>query len=147
MQRIMRIACLAYIGFLSLLLFSPHPAHVIGVWGDTPAVLRALMPYAHLLSFSVLAVLVLLARWPLPRWSIALLLAGYGGATEIIQAVVPQRTPEWADWFQDVGGVALGVAICSMAALLVVRVSQHVRHPETPVRWFALSRKHEGEGA
>jgi VanZ family protein len=123
----MRLACLAYVVFLSLLLLSPNPARVIGVSGELPWLLRTLMPYAHLLSFSVLAVLMLLARWPLPRWSIVLLLAAYGGATEIIQGFVPPRTPEWADWFQDVGGVAAGTAVCSLVALLLIRVSHYVR--------------------
>jgi VanZ family protein len=128
MQRIFRIACLAYVVFLSVLLFSPNPSRVISMSGELPGMLRALMPWAHLLSFSVFAALMLLARWPLPRWGIISLLALYGGATEIIQSFIPPRTPEWIDWVQDLGGVAMGVAICSFAALAVVRVSHFVRH-------------------
>jgi VanZ family protein len=128
MQRMMRIVCLAYVVLLSLLLLSPNPARVIGLSGEMPALLRTLMPYAHLLSFSVLAVAMLLAHWPLPRWSIVLLLGIYGGATEIIQGFIPPRTPEWMDWIQDLGGLAVGVAICSLVALLLVRISQYVRH-------------------
>jgi VanZ family protein len=128
MQRIFRIACLAYVVFLSVLLFSPNPSRVISMSGELPGILQALMPWAHLLSFSVFAVLMLLARWPLPRWSIISLLAIYGGATEIIQSFIPPRTPEWIDWVQDLGGVAVGVAICSFAALVVFRVSHYVRH-------------------
>ena len=81
------------------------------------------MPAAHLVSFLLLAVLALLPRWPLPRWGIALLLAIYGGMTEIIQGFVPPRTPEWEDWFQDLAGLALGVACCWVAALLIVKTS------------------------
>jgi hypothetical protein len=140
MQRTMRVACLAYIAFLSLLLLSANPARVIGVWGEMPSLLRALMPWAHLMSFSVLAALMLLARWPLPRWSIVLLLGIYGGATEIIQGFIPQRTPEWIDWLQDLGGLAVGVAICSLAALLMVRISHYVRHTAGSVRLLRQSR-------
>jgi VanZ family protein len=134
MQRIFRIACLAYVVFLSLLLFSPNPSRLVSMSGDVPVFLRALMPWAHLLSFSVFAVLMLLARWPLPRWSIISLLALYGGASEIIQSFIPPRTPEWIDWVQDLGGVAVGVAICSFAALIVVRASHYVRHATERMR-------------
>ncbi len=147
MQRVMRIACLAYIVFLSLLLLSPNPARVIGVSGELPWALRTLMPCAHLLSFSVLAVVMFLARWPLPRWSVVLLLAAYGGATEIIQGFVPPRTPRWTDWFQDVGGVAVGMTVCAAAVLLLIGISNQVRRAGTSASWAGLPRKREGEGA
>ena len=123
MQRAMRIACLGYVVFLSLLLLTADPKLVIGVRGELPWILETLMPWAHLLSFSVLAVLMLLARWPMPRWSVVLILAVYGGATEIIQGFVPPRTPEWMDWFQDVSGVAVGAALCWIVVLLMSNVS------------------------
>jgi hypothetical protein len=143
----MRIACVAYIVFLSLLLLSPNPATVIGCSDGLPWVLQTLMPYAHLLSFSVFAILMLLARWPMPRWSIALLLAAYGGATEIIQGFIPPRTPEWADWFQDVGGVAMGIVLCSLLAMVAVWAAHHVGSVGIFASWPAMPRKHEGEGA
>ena len=126
MQRIMRIACLGYFVFLTLLLLTADPARLIVASGELPWILRALMPWAHLLSFSVLAVAMLLARWPVPRWSVVLILAMYGGATEIIQGFVPPRTPKWIDWFQDLGGLAGGAAICWIVALLTVRISHHI---------------------
>ena len=95
MQRTMRIVCLAYVAFLTLLLLSPDPARVISSTGKLPPILHTLMPWAHLLSFSVLAAAMLLARWPMPRWVTVLILAMYGGATEIIQGFVPPRTPRW----------------------------------------------------
>jgi hypothetical protein len=73
---------------------------------------HTLMPLAHLISFSVLAVLTLAARWPLPRWLIATLLVTYAGATEIVQSCLPPRTAEWTDWFQDLGGILIGAALC-----------------------------------
>ena len=128
MQRLARIACLGYVVFLSALLFAPNPNKVISMSGELPAILHTLMPYAHLLSFSVLAVMMFMARWPMPKWGVVLCLALYGGATEIVQSFIPPRTPEWIDWFQDLGGVAVGVAMCSLAALVVIRVSPYVRH-------------------
>ena len=127
MQRIMRIACIGYFVFLTLLLLTSNPARLIVASGQLPWILRALMPWAHLLSFSVLAVAMLLARWPVPRWTIVLILAMYGGATEIIQGFVPAREPDWMDWFQDLGGLAAGTAICWIVALSLVRISNHIR--------------------
>ena len=123
MQRAMRIACVGYVVFLTLLLLTANPARLIGVRGELPWLLQALMPWAHLLSFAVLVVVMLLARWPVPRWSIVLVLAIYGGATEIIQGFVPPRTPEWMDWFQDLSGVAAGAGLCWIVALLIGRTS------------------------
>ena len=127
MRRIMRIVCLAYVAFLTLLLLSPDPARVISSTGRLPPILHTLMPCAHLLSFSVLATAMLLARWPMPRWVTVLILAMYGGATEIIQGFIPPRTPRWGDWFQDVVGVTVGVTVCSIAALVLVRYSPRLR--------------------
>jgi hypothetical protein len=123
----MRITCLAYVAFLTLLLLSPNPARVISSTGRLPPILLTLMPWAHLLSFSVLAAAMLLARWPMPRWVTVLILAMYGGATEIIQGFIPPRTPEWEDWFQDVGGVVVGVTVCSIIAMLLIRYSPRLR--------------------
>jgi VanZ family protein len=123
MQRMMRIACLGYVVFLTLLLLTAHPARLIGLHGELPWLLQALMPSAHLVSFLVLAVLMLLARWPMPRWGIVLVLAVYGGMTEIVQGFVPARTPDWIDWFQDLGGLAAGAGLCWIVALLIGGVS------------------------
>ena len=127
MRHTTKIACLAYFAFLSLLLLSPDPAKVISVSGKLPPILHTLMPLAHLLSFSVLAAVVLLACRRVPRWIVVLALAMYGGATEIIQGFIPPRTPEWEDWFQDLGGIALGVAVSSIVASLLVRYSARLR--------------------
>jgi len=80
MQRAIRIAWLAYVVFLTLLLLTSNPARLIGVSGAMPGFLWTLMPWAHLLSFGVLAVLTLLARWPVPRWSVVLVLAALRGS-------------------------------------------------------------------
>jgi VanZ family protein len=119
MQRLLRCACLAYVACLTLLLFWKNPADLIGYHSGLPSLLRQLMPAAHLVSFSLLAVLALMPRWPLPRWSIVLMLAVYGGMTEVIQGFIPPRTPEWQDWFQDICGLAVGVACCWAAAILL----------------------------
>lgn len=109
---VLRIVCVGYIVFLTLLLLTKDPSHLFGVEGELPWVLRAMLPLAHAISFLGLSVLALIARWPVPRWSIVLALLVYGGMTEVFQGFVPHRTPEWADWLQDVAGIAVGSACC-----------------------------------
>jgi hypothetical protein len=119
MQGVMRAICIAYLVFLSLLLLSEKPERVI--WLDQlPWILQALLPYAHVLSFALLAVLAMGVRWPMPRWAIVLMMAAYGGLTEILQRFT-HRHPAWLDWFRDVSGIAVGTALCWIAAVLASR--------------------------
>jgi VanZ family protein len=106
----LKILCVAYAVFLTALLLVANPNAMIGSpRGTLKTLLDHLLPAAHLLSFCVLTVLVLVARWPLPRWFLIALLIIYGGTTEIAQSFLPPRTPDWNDWFQDVGGVLAGI--------------------------------------
>jgi VanZ family protein len=133
MQRLLRVACLGYVVLLSLLLFVKDPSGLIGCRSGLPWFLRQAMPSAHLLSFLALAVMTLVPRWPVPRWAIFLMLVAYGGMTEIVQGFIPPRTPEWQDWFQDLGGLALGAALCWGVALLVAKLPV-VRHAAASAR-------------
>lgn len=112
MQWLLRVVCVGYVVFLTLLLLTSEPSRLIGMHGNLPWALQKIMPAAHAISFLVLTVLALAPRWPLPRWSIVLILVMYGGTTELVQGFVPDRTPDWMDWSQDVGGVAAGAAMC-----------------------------------
>jgi hypothetical protein len=124
MQWLLRVVCIGYVVFLTLLLLSANPSRLLGIHGDLPRALRAVLPVAHVVSFWVLAMLALAPRWPVPRWGIVLILAVYGGMTEIIQGFMPSRTPEWMDWFQDLGGIVAGAAICWAIATLVALRAQ-----------------------
>jgi hypothetical protein len=127
MQSLTRAVCIAYLVFLTLLLLSDDPKRVIGFHEDLPWILRALMPSAHVLSFAVLAVLMTGIRWPVPRWGMVLAMAAYGGLTELLQGwhrITPHRTADWTDWFQDLGGIALGTALCWTAALAAGRFTR-----------------------
>jgi hypothetical protein len=124
MQWFLRVICVGYVAFLTLLLLSSDPSRLIGVHGDLPWLLRAMLPAAHLISFLVLATLALAPRWPVPRWVIVLILAIYGGMTEITQGFLPPRTPEWTDWIQDLGGIAVGTAFCWGLAVLAAAFSR-----------------------
>jgi hypothetical protein len=132
MQWLMRIVCICYFIFLTLLLLTSDPARLIGMQGGLPWILQAMLPLAHTISFLVLAMLALMTRWPVPRWSIVLILAAYAGMTEIIQGYVPHRTPELMDWFQDLVGIAVGAACCWAAAMLAGMCTGAKRSPEPP---------------
>jgi len=117
MQSLIRAITIAYLIFVTLLLLSPDPARLIhyrSVW----LFLTWLSPWSHLLAFYSLTLLALTPRWPAPRWVVVLMLALYGGATELGQKLFPPRTPEWKDWMQDLGGVALGAVSCWLLHLL-----------------------------
>ena len=124
MQSLMRAFCIAYLILLTLLLLSEDPTRVIGLHDRMPWILLKLMPYAHVLSFTVLAVLALGVRWPVPRWGIILMAAVYGGMTQFLQGFTVHRTPRWTDWFHDLEGIAIGTALCWFAALMVGRFTR-----------------------
>ena len=102
----MRIVCIGYVVLLTMLLFTSDPTRLIGLGEELPRVLRIVLPAAHVISFFVLAVLALIPRWHVPRWQIVLILAIYGGMTEITQGFLPPRAAEWMDWCQDLAGIA-----------------------------------------
>ncbi len=119
MQSLMRAVCIAYMVFLTMLLLCKDPTAVIGMQNHLPWILQVLMPYDHELSFTVLAVLAMSVRWPLPRWAIVPIMAAYGGLTEILQGYTG-RHPSWRDWFRDLTSIAIGTTICWIAACVVV---------------------------
>lgn len=118
MQWFLRVVCIGYIVFLTLLLLSPDPSLLIGAHGRLPWLLKMMLPAAHGVSFCLLAVLALTPQWPLSRWSVAGILAIYGGMTELIQGLTATRTPEWGDWFQDLAGIAAGAVLCWSVAMV-----------------------------
>lgn len=145
MQGVIRAACIAYAVLLGLLLVSEDPSRVIGLYGRVPSIFRSLMPAAHVISFTVLAVLALWVRWPMARWGIVLILIVYGGMTEILQGFIPHRTPEWMDWFQDIAGIALGTVFCWIVAILGNRRTQSQKAqktdaPRPPEEWRVLEK-------
>jgi len=115
----MRLIFSAYSLYLTVLLLSPNPQNWIGVRDNIPDLIKMLLPFAHLVCFSVLSVLAFAACWPLPKWGILLSLAVYGAATEIIQAIMPYRRPEWSDLLQDLGGATIGFIFFLLLLLLV----------------------------
>lgn len=108
----MRLACLVYLILLTALLLAANPWWFMSVHGQTPWLLRSLEPFAHFLSFGLLAMLAFSARWPAPRWGVLLFLSVYAGATELTQWLMPPRAAEWSDWFQDLAGIGVAAIAC-----------------------------------
>lgn len=64
----------------------------------------------HILLFAALAALSRLA-WPAMRWGRLLLrLVLFSAVSELVQFWAPGREPLWSDFWQDLMGVALGLA-------------------------------------
>lgn len=106
----MRKLCASYWVLLTLVLLARNPLN----WFSSPAVHRGydqFEPAAHFVCFAVLGLLVFATRLPLGRAWLIVLLVGYSVATELLQDLVPGRTPELRDFVQDIAGLAAGAAL------------------------------------
>jgi VanZ family protein len=129
-QTVMRILLLAYSLYLTILLLSQDPAQWIVPSSSGGMLIKTLMPVAHMLSFALLSLLTLAACFPLPQWIILLILAVYGGATEIVQSNIPHRSSDWADWFQDLCGITIGLA-CFWLVFFLMRMMRKTERLQT----------------
>ncbi len=101
--------CITYWCLLTVLLLARDPAALVGLdrvplfpWGDWGV---------HFAAFAVLGLLVHVSRWPKGSgWTVPVLLA-YALATESLQAFVPPRTVQLADYLENVLGIAAGSAV------------------------------------
>ena len=112
---LMRFLFAGYFFYLTVLLLSPNPYIWVGS-SDANSFLARLYPYAHLISFTLLTLFARFGCQPLPRWLICGSLIAYATATELLQRLIPPRTAEWRDWFQDLAGIAVGMAAAWMLA-------------------------------
>ncbi|SMF78770.1 hypothetical protein SAMN06295910_2754 [Allosphingosinicella indica] len=68
----------------------------------------------HMLAFSVLAALSLLAYPRLPAWKIFPAFAMFGGAIELIQALpIVGRDGDWFDWLADLAAAGMVLVLGS----------------------------------
>jgi VanZ family protein len=105
----MRALSLLYFGFLNFLLFAQVPFGLFP--GASEDALSHYSPAFHLLSFTMLAVLVLGAGWPVARTTLVALLIAYGAGTELVQGLIPYRSCELSDCLNDLAGIAAGTAM------------------------------------
>jgi VanZ family protein len=130
-NRFLKVVSICYVVFLTALLLDANPLRIIGVRGGAPWFIKDLMPVAHVLSFFLLALLILSVQWTLPRWMVAVLLVVYGGTTEMLQSFLPTRTAEWIDWLQDIAGVVVGVALAWVLHVAAVWLSSRAKPENT----------------
>lgn len=103
-----RCLCALYWSILTVLLLVPDPLALLPIpriAGNPTGV------GTHFLVFAPLGVLVAASRLPLGRVLLAALLIGYAAGTELLQSLVRARAPELRDFFEDVLGLAAGIAI------------------------------------
>ena len=109
------MGCVAacYLALLTLCLVARNPFWVAG---HREGMFRWMFdqyvaPVSHLLSFFVAGLLCGLGC-SRSTWGIVLgALACYAVATEGVQFLVPDRTPEWADLLQNIAGLGLGMGL------------------------------------
>jgi hypothetical protein len=100
-----------YFIVLTLLLLCPNPYRLAAVASGAVGVLTLLEPVAHFVGFAMLTTFTLLAFRSAPQAAVCLGLSGYASLTELLQRLIPPRTAEWGDWFQDIGGIAMVILV------------------------------------
>lgn len=107
----MRKICAGYWLLLTGLLLARDPLHIFDGGRRLDEAYDYVEPVAHLASFTLLAWLVLITRWPLRRRWLMGIVAGYGVATELVQSQIPGRHMQLPDLLQDFGGILLACVL------------------------------------
>jgi len=126
----MRIIFLGYLGYITLLLLSEDPLQWVGFPRQQLVWIDMFLLAAHFLCFFMLTLLALAAAWPMPWWGIGTGLGNYALVTELLQGLTTSRHPEWMDFFQDLGGIAVGLGF----GWLVATAWRSFRTPAQNVR-------------
>lgn len=100
----------SYVVFLTLLLWLPDPRVLL--WGWQPG--EEAMGYSHLITFSLLGLLVELGRRQRSFFFWASLMLGYTLLTEIVQECTGFRSFEVIDIAQDLAGLYLGFWLAAL---------------------------------
>lgn len=106
-----RVLCLGYLAVFLWLLLTEDPARILPWKSSLKTVGGAAAPVAHLMGFTLLTFLAFVSRWPVRRRTVVLGLLVCASGTELLQRLVPRRTPELGDFVLNVVGIGLGAAI------------------------------------
>lgn len=107
-MRIVRLITICYTVFLTLLLWLPDPRKLFWDWQPTGGVGGNI----HLITFSILGLLVEFSRRKQSVLFWAAMLVLYTFITEIVQEISPTpRRFDWQDISQDLVGVFFGIAV------------------------------------
>lgn len=104
-----RFACVAFWLFLTLLLLSPDPRALLGL--ERMADRLPNPKVAHVVCFTLLALLVHASRFPLRRGLLWGLLVAYAASTEGLQYFVPNRSARLTDVGLNLSGLAFGTVL------------------------------------
>ena len=110
----MRMCCVGYGSLLTAALLGQNPLRWLQ---GQPALVQTYHftePLMHFGCFVLLTVACLLARWSAPRRVTLMMLAIYAMATELLQSLVPGRTPEFVDLLQNFSGIGVGLILAWM---------------------------------
>ena len=104
---LIRIAFVAYLLVLTVLLLAPDPNALTGM-PELPGFFQEYL--THFLLLAGLTVLAQASRWPLGSATLLGLLAVYAAATEALQAFSPPRQVDAKDLVENLLGIAAGAA-------------------------------------
>jgi VanZ family protein len=107
-MKLFRIGCFLYWALLTVLLLTPDPKSLLGLKSVERLPSDTL---AHLTFFTLLAILVHVARLPWRRWIIYAAMLSYAFAAEALQFFVPPREVELKDFAMNFSGLALGTCL------------------------------------
>lgn len=110
-RSVSRTVSIVYLAFLTVLLVVRNPLDWFGQQELIVSAFQLFGVVVHFVTFAILAILMLLARWPLRPTVLIGLLAVYAALTELIQGPIPNRSPQWDDFVQDLAGLAFGVVL------------------------------------
>jgi len=105
---VVRLVCVVYWLFLTVLLLAPDPWALMGL-DESIGPPEGRM--VHFTFFTVLALLIWASRWPIRRGLLAGLMLAFAFATETFQGFVPQRKVELLDLTENLLGLGAGTAI------------------------------------
>ena len=106
-----RAICAAYLVALAVLLLTDLPQRAAVAAPDLLGEIHRVSPVLHLLSFLLLSLLALAARWPVPQWAVVLGIALFAAGTELLQVFVSHRTAELGDFLMNLAGIGAFAAI------------------------------------
>jgi len=108
---LIRLACAVYLVILTVLLWVPEPAALLGLTrGVVPSSDRGV----HFVWFLGLAILVHASRLPWRRSILLTVFVLYALVTEGLQSFVPTRTVELLDAVENLLGLAVGTILWQM---------------------------------
>ena len=107
----MRRLCLVYWAVLTILLLTRNPLYWFRAAPPLLKTYRLFDSVTHLVAFTILAFLMLAARWPVSHRRLFAWLAVYAFVTEALQSLIPPRRTDAIDFIEDLIGLGLGAVI------------------------------------